>query len=40
MKALVKREFEFVDDYDVFSDLAKEFGIYKKYTEGKNEMQR
>ncbi|MCH5322772.1 MAG: molybdopterin guanine dinucleotide-containing S/N-oxide reductase [Helicobacter sp.] len=39
MKQVVAKEFESVDDYQVFSDLAKEFGIYDKYTENKTEMQ-
>ncbi|PAF45456.1 molybdopterin guanine dinucleotide-containing S/N-oxide reductase [Helicobacter sp. 11S02629-2] len=35
MKALVKRQYESVDDYEVFSDLAVKLGIYEQYTEGK-----
>ncbi|PAF45392.1 molybdopterin guanine dinucleotide-containing S/N-oxide reductase [Helicobacter sp. 11S02629-2] len=34
MKALVKRQFESVDDYDVFSSLAKEFGVYEEFSGG------
>ncbi len=39
MKQLVEKQFESVDDYKVFCDLAKEFGIYDKFSEGKSEMQ-
>ena len=39
MKQLVEKEYESVDDYKVFSDLAKEFGVYNKYTENKSEME-
>lgn len=39
MRQLVKKEFESIDDYKVFSDLAKEFGVYDKFTEGKDEME-
>ncbi|RAX56572.1 trimethylamine-N-oxide reductase TorA [Helicobacter monodelphidis] len=39
MKALVAKEGESVDDYQVFSDLARELGFFEQYTEGKNEMQ-
>ncbi|PAF45455.1 molybdopterin guanine dinucleotide-containing S/N-oxide reductase [Helicobacter sp. 11S02629-2] len=35
MKALVKRQHEAKDDYEVFSDLAKEAGFHEQYTEGK-----
>ncbi|WP_095230017.1 molybdopterin guanine dinucleotide-containing S/N-oxide reductase [Helicobacter sp. 13S00401-1] len=39
MKALVERQFEAKDDYEVFSDLAREFNIYEEYTEGKTPAQ-
>ena len=39
MKQLVEKQFEAVDDYQVFCDLAKEFGILDKFSEGKSEMQ-
>lgn len=39
MKAVVKPEFESTSDYQVFSDLAKELGIYDSYTEKKSEME-
>lgn len=39
MKQVVKAQYESVSDYKVFSDLSKEFGIYDKFTEGKDEMQ-
>ncbi|PAF50722.1 trimethylamine N-oxide reductase I catalytic subunit [Helicobacter sp. 13S00401-1] len=39
MKALVERQYEAKDDYEVFSDLAKEAGIYEEYTEGKTPAQ-
>ncbi|PAF43122.1 molybdopterin guanine dinucleotide-containing S/N-oxide reductase [Helicobacter sp. 11S02629-2] len=35
MKALVKRQYESMDDYEVFSDLAMMAGIYDEFTEGK-----
>ncbi|PAF41085.1 trimethylamine-N-oxide reductase TorA [Helicobacter sp. 11S03491-1] len=38
MKAVVKRQFEARDDYEIFCDLAKEFGIYEKYSENKDPM--
>lgn len=39
MKQAVKRQFESRDDYQIFSDLAKEFGVYDKYTQNKTELQ-
>lgn len=39
MKQLVEKQFEAVDDYQVFCDLAKAFNVYDKFSEGKNEMQ-
>lgn len=39
MKQAVKKQFESQDDYQIFSDLAKEFGVHKEYTQGKTEMQ-
>lgn len=39
MKALIKREFEARDDYDIFCDLAREFGVYEQYSENKNAME-
>ncbi|PAF47180.1 trimethylamine N-oxide reductase I catalytic subunit [Helicobacter sp. 12S02232-10] len=39
MKALIKREFEARDDYDIFCDLAREFGVYEQYSENKNTME-
>ncbi|MFV0482017.1 MAG: trimethylamine-N-oxide reductase TorA [Campylobacteraceae bacterium] len=38
MKQVVKKQYESVDDYKVFSDLAKEFDIFEKFTENKDEM--
>ncbi|PAF43121.1 molybdopterin guanine dinucleotide-containing S/N-oxide reductase [Helicobacter sp. 11S02629-2] len=35
MKALVKRQYEAKDDYEIFSDLAKELGVYEEFTENK-----
>jgi trimethylamine-N-oxide reductase (cytochrome c) len=39
MKQAVKRQHEARDDYQIFSDLAKEFGVFDKYTQNKTEMQ-
>ena len=39
MKQAVKKQFESRDDYQIFSDLAKEFGVHKEYTQNKTEMQ-
>lgn len=39
MKQAVKRQFESRDDYQIFSDLAKEFGVHDKYTQNKTELQ-
>ncbi|TLD90355.1 molybdopterin guanine dinucleotide-containing S/N-oxide reductase [Helicobacter sp. MIT 03-1614] len=39
MKQLVEKQFEARDDYQVFCDLAKAFGVYDTFNEGKNEMQ-
>ncbi|TLD81508.1 molybdopterin guanine dinucleotide-containing S/N-oxide reductase [Helicobacter sp. MIT 05-5293] len=39
MKQLVEKQFEAVDDYQVFCDLAKAFNVYDRFSEGKNEMQ-
>ncbi len=39
MKQLVKKEYESADDFQIYTDIAKEFGIADKYTEGKTEIQ-
>ncbi|PAF53986.1 trimethylamine N-oxide reductase I catalytic subunit [Helicobacter sp. 13S00482-2] len=39
MKAAVKPQFEAKSDYEIFCDLAKEFGIYQKYSENKTPME-
>ncbi|EQB39748.1 trimethylamine N-oxide reductase I catalytic subunit [Sulfurimonas hongkongensis] len=39
MKQAVKKQFESKDDYQIFSDLAKEFGVHKEYTQNKTEME-
>ncbi len=39
MKQLAPKQYEARDDYEVFCDLAKEFGIYDQFSENKNEMQ-
>lgn len=39
MKQLVEKQYESVDDYKVFLDLAREFGVGDKFSENKNEMQ-
>ena len=39
MKQAVKKQFEARDDYQIFSDLAKEFGVFDKYTQNKTDMQ-
>ncbi|RAX51728.1 trimethylamine-N-oxide reductase TorA [Helicobacter sp. 16-1353] len=39
MKQLVEKEYESADDYQIFYDLAKEFGVGEKFSENKNEMQ-
>ncbi|NVJ54623.1 MAG: trimethylamine-N-oxide reductase TorA [Campylobacteraceae bacterium] len=39
MKQAVKKQFEARDDYQIFSDLSKEFGVFDKYTQNKTEMQ-
>ncbi|RXJ87101.1 trimethylamine-N-oxide reductase TorA [Arcobacter sp. CECT 8985] len=39
MKQAVKKQFEAKDDYQIFSDLAKEFGVFKKYTQNKTDIQ-
>jgi len=39
MKQAVKKQFEARDDYQIFSDLSKEFGVFEKYTQNKTEMQ-
>ena len=39
MKQLVAKQFEAVDDYQIFCDLAKAFGVYDAFSEGKDEMQ-
>jgi trimethylamine-N-oxide reductase (cytochrome c) len=39
MKQAVKRQYEARDDYQIFSDLSKEFGVFEKYTQNKTEMQ-
>ena len=39
MKQVTEKQGESRDDYQIFCDLAKEFGILDKYSEGKSEMQ-
>lgn len=39
MKQAVKKQYESRDDYEIFSDLAKEFGVYEKYTQKKTDLQ-
>lgn len=39
MKQVAEKQGESRDDYQIFCDLAKEFGILDKYSEGKSEMQ-
>jgi|TARA_R110002033_G_scaffold138808_3_gene177907 trimethylamine-N-oxide reductase (cytochrome c) len=39
MKQAVKRHFEAKDDYQIFSDLSKEFGVHKEYTQNKTDIQ-
>ena len=39
MKKLVEPQGEAKNDYDIFHDLAKRFGVDAAYSEGKNEMQ-
>lgn len=39
MKQAVKKQFESRDDYQIFSDLAKEFGVFDKYTQNKTDIQ-
>lgn len=39
MKQLVEKEYGSIDDYQVFCDLAKEFNVFDKFSENKNEMQ-
>lgn len=39
MKQAVKAQNEAKSDYEIFSDLAKEFGAYKRYTENKTPLQ-
>ncbi|WP_044418380.1 trimethylamine-N-oxide reductase TorA [Halarcobacter anaerophilus] len=39
MKQAVKKQYEARDDYQIFSDLSKEFGVFEKYTQNKTEMQ-
>ncbi|RXK01101.1 trimethylamine-N-oxide reductase TorA [Arcobacter sp. CECT 8986] len=39
MKQAVKKEYEAKDDYQIFSDLAKEFKVFDKFTQNKTEMQ-
>ena len=39
MKQAVKKQNEARDDYEVFSDLAKEFGVLKEFTENKTDIQ-
>lgn len=38
MKQAVEKQFEARDDYQIFSDLSKEFGVYELYTQNKTEM--
>lgn len=39
MKKAVKQYEESKDDYEIFSDLAREFGVEQAYTEGKNALE-
>lgn len=39
MKQLVKKEYESLDDFQIYTDIANEFGAKDKYTENKTEMQ-
>ena len=39
MKKLVEPQGEAKNDYDIFHDLAKRFGVDAAYSEGKSEMQ-
>lgn len=39
MKQAVAKQGESKDDYQIFCDLAKEFGILSNYSEGKSEME-
>jgi trimethylamine-N-oxide reductase (cytochrome c) len=39
MKQAVKKYFEAKDDYQIFSDLSKEFGVHKVYTQNKTDIQ-
>ncbi|XPV69897.1 MAG: molybdopterin guanine dinucleotide-containing S/N-oxide reductase [Halarcobacter sp.] len=39
MKQAVKKQFEARDDYQIFSDLSKEFGVFEKYTQNKTDLQ-
>ncbi|ADG93229.1 molybdopterin guanine dinucleotide-containing S/N-oxide reductase [Arcobacter nitrofigilis DSM 7299] len=39
MKQAVKKQFEARDDYQIFSDLSKEFGVFDKYTQNKTDLQ-
>ncbi|AXX92678.1 trimethylamine-N-oxide reductase TorA [Malaciobacter molluscorum LMG 25693] len=39
MKQAVKKQFEAKDDYQIFSDLAKEFNVFDKFTQNKTDIQ-
>lgn len=39
MKQAVKAQFEAKSDYEIFSSLAKEFGVYEQYTENKTPLE-
>ena len=39
MKQAVKKQNEARDDYQIFSDIAKEFGVLENYTENKTDIQ-
>ena len=39
MKQAVEKQFESRDDYQIFSDLAKEFGAFEQFTQNKTDVQ-
>ena len=39
MKQAVEKQFEARDDYQIFSDLAKEFGAFEQFTQNKTDVQ-
>lgn len=39
MKQAVEKQNEARDDYDIFCDLAKEFGVYEEYSQNKTALQ-